>query len=190
MEKEQSSFSFSKVVILIIVTVAVIAVIFMTVTAGDDTVEVADGHKAKSALESGLVVGDTVPEFRAMDINSQPFKFEPNNDKPVWLIFNATWCSSCRAEIPEIKQAAKDDKVTVISVYLNESTPQVKQFADKLDLTHTQLPDPQGQISQSFGAVAVPTHLFISHDGTVVNKHVGALTEKQIDENLKELLKK
>lgn len=62
-------------------------------------------------------VGEKAPTFSGLDISGSPVDLE-DLDRPVWLIFNATWCSACRAEAPHIQKAQLEygDRVEHVGV--------------------------------------------------------------------------
>lgn len=143
----------------------------------DSQVSVAD---ATAAVE----VGSSAPSFRALDIEGAPYEFPTTTDKPTWLVFNATWCSSCRAEVPEVKALAQREDVYVVSVYMSESSDQVRPYAQKLDLTYRQIPDAAGEISSAFNVFSVPTHVLVDRDGMVRYVKTGPITSNDVDEAL------
>ena len=134
-------------------------------------------------------VGDVAPAFEARTIDEETFDLEAHRGQPVWLSFVATWCSSCRAEAPDIEDAwrGSSGEVAVASVYLGEGEQDVAQFSQRLDATYPQLPDPGREISAGYGVVAVPSHVFIDAEGRVHSIKVGVLTRQEMDEALAEL---
>ncbi|MDO5720474.1 MAG: TlpA disulfide reductase family protein [Actinomycetaceae bacterium] len=131
-----------------------------------------------------VAVGEQAPHFTALDSQGQPVDSDAFAGR-TWLVFNATWCASCRSEIPEIQQLAERPDVEVVAIYLKENTAQVRDFAEKLDLTYTQVPDANGEISAAYGMNSVPAHVLIE-DGEVTYLKTGALRASDITDVLGE----
>lgn len=128
------------------------------------------------------VLGASAPGFKALDIGGSPVSLEDYRGRPVWLLFQATWCSVCRAELPDVEAAS--DRIDVVAIYLREDRELVTAFADRMGLTITSVPDPIGEISLRYMASSVPTHYFVKADGTVAAIRKGALSPDEIDEQL------
>lgn len=66
--------------------------------------------------------GDTAPAFAGTDIDSRQVSLTELRGRPVWLIFAATWCTGCRTEMPDVRDAvtAYGDDVQVVVVYVGE----------------------------------------------------------------------
>ena len=80
------------------------------------------------------------------------------------------------------------DVVDVMAVYLSEDQRVAGDYARRLGLTFTQLPDPAAEISAAYGVRAIPAHYFVDGQGIVRDVAVGALSESQIDGHLDRLV--
>lgn len=134
-------------------------------------------------------VGEKAPTFSGLDISGSPVDLE-DLDRPVWLIFNATWCSACRAEAPHIQKAQLEygDRVDILAIYVNETEEPVSAYVDQVGLTYTHMLDPTTEIAAAYRTMGVPAHYFITADGTVAGIHAGAVSPKQIEDALADLL--
>ena len=130
----------------------------------------------------GPSVGARAPGFKALDIEGVPVSLEDYAGRPVWLLFQATWCSICRAELPDVEAAS--DRIDVVAIYLREDRELVTGYAARMGLSITSVPDPIGEISLRYRASSVPTHYFVDADGTVAAIRKGALSPVEIDEAL------
>ncbi|MDO5728778.1 MAG: TlpA disulfide reductase family protein [Actinomycetaceae bacterium] len=156
-----------RAVVLAVIVVLVLGAVYLGMKKDESTVEVAE--PAGPVLE----VGDSAPRFTALDKDGLPVDSDALTGR-IWLVFNATWCSSCRAEIPEVQELANRSDVEVVAVYLRENTADVRAFADRLGLEYTQVADPNGEISSAYGISSVPSHVLVE-DGVVTFKKLGAL---------------
>ncbi|MBK7820669.1 MAG: redoxin domain-containing protein [Tessaracoccus sp.] len=137
---------------------------------------------AVSADDAAPKVGAAAPDFKAFDIDGNPVTLSDLKGQPVWLLFQATWCSSCRAELPDVE--AMSDRVEVVSVYLKEDRDTVSDYAERLGLTIRSTPDPIGEISLKYLTTSVPTHFFIDADGAIASVAKGALSLAEMEEHL------
>lgn len=167
-----------RVIILLAIIVVVLGAVYVAQKPQEDTVTV-DKTDGKT-----IRLGEEAPNFKALDIKGHPFELSSLKGKPVWLVFNATWCSNCRAEIPEIQELAKEDTIAVVSIYLNEDSTHVRQYAEKLGLTYTQIPDARGTISASYGVSAVPSHVVIDDQFKVKWIKAGTISRQDIKKAL------
>ncbi|MDO5677602.1 MAG: TlpA disulfide reductase family protein [Propionibacteriaceae bacterium] len=130
-------------------------------------------------------VGETATDFAGLTIDEAAVKLSEFQGKPVWLMFNATWCASCRAENPDVQAAHEAHPgVEVLAVYLGETARDVAPYAEKLGLTYTHIVDPTTQLSSQYQVRGVPMHFFIDASGTVKSIHAGVISRAQMDEEL------
>lgn len=130
-------------------------------------------------------VGGDATDFTGLTIEETTVELSEHSGKPVWLMFNATWCASCRAENPDVQAAYEaHDDVEVLAVYLGETAREVSPYAEKLGLSYTHIVDPTTQLSSQYQVRGVPMHYFIDADGKVASVHAGVMNRAQMDEAL------
>ena len=134
--------------------------------------------------------GGPAPGFAAMTADGAAVSLEALGGKPVWLSFVATWCASCRSEASDVEDAARaaDGQVEVISIYLGEDANTVGSYAERLEATHLQVPDPDKAIASRYRIMSVPTHVFIDAQGRIHSTHTGVMTRAAMDETLRDVL--
>lgn len=78
--------------------------------------------------------GDAAPAFAGTDIDSRQVSLTELRGRPVWLMFVATWCTGCRTEMPDVRDAvtAHGDDVQVVVVYVGESASAVRSYSDRV----------------------------------------------------------
>lgn len=152
--------------------------------AGDDATPVEiEGAKGP------LAVGEPAPAFSARTLAGEEVDLKDLEGKPVWLLFNATWCADCRAEIPDVIEAYDDysEKVEVLSVYVSDSKRAVEEYSENLDIPYPQVVDETNRVAAQYGVVGLPTSVFINSDGVVDEVRVGALSPSAMQQKLKDL---
>ena len=102
-----------------------------------------------------LKPGTMAPDFTLKELDGLPVKLSELRGKRVVLVFWASWCPDCRAEVPELKamyEAADPDKVTFVSVSYDRDFDTLKNFAAENALPGIQLFDPTGTKESKVGA--------------------------------------
>ena len=96
--------------------------------------------------------------------------------KIVFLNFWATWCPTCRTEMPSMerlhrKLSGKD--FAMVAVNIKETASQVKNFFEEYNLTFTALMDTTGEVSTEFGLRAIPTTFILDKSGQILGRIAG-----------------
>jgi peroxiredoxin len=95
--------------------------------------------------------------------------------KPTLLIFWATWCPACRAEVPDFagayhRYASKGLQVLAVDVGYNDPIEEVRQFARARALPYTVLYDETQAAVRAFGVQGTPTVLLLDASGAVIHR--------------------
>ena len=121
-----------------------------------------------------LKPGTVAPDFTLKDLDGFPIRLSSLRGKRVVLVFWASWCPDCRAEVPELKamyQAADPAKVTFVSVSYDRDFATLTKFAADNELPGIQLFDPAGKKESKIGADYhvkwIPTLYLIDAKGKV-----------------------
>ena len=178
------------ILVLVLVTIAVVVGTYLVMRPdqADDGVTAVQIDGVAAAPK----VGDEAPAFTATTLDGTPVSLAQLQGRPVWLVFMASWCTSCRAEAPDVQathQQAGPDGVAVVAVYLNEDASAVREYTQRLGLTFTHVPDPNAEIAAAYGVKGIPAHFFIDRSGVVRAAAVGILSPQQIDDAVTEALR-
>ena len=140
---------------------------------GDFTAVTVDGQPAGAAP----VVGQPAPDFVALAADGSSIRLSDLRGKPVWLTFGASWCQPCRAENPDIEStfSAYGDKITVVQVYMDEDAAAVTDYAARVGITYTTVPDPSERLAAEYRILGIPSHFFIDSSGVLQEMKVGSL---------------
>ena len=122
-----------------------------------------------------LSPGTVVPEFQLNDIEGKSFGISDFRGRKVVLLFWASWCPDCRAEVPQIKamQAAADpSKVAFVSISFDRTFDAFKTYVSENYLGGVQLFDPSGKKESAACAAYhvkwIPSLYLIDEEGKVV----------------------
>lgn len=174
--------------VVLVTTMLIMGGVLVVKGGGEEAAALSEIELSETAADSAPAVGEHAPTFSALDINGEPVDIE-SLDRPVWLIFNATWCAACRAEVSHIQEAQEryGDEIDILAIYVNEGMGSVRSYVDQVGLTYTHILDPTTEIAGAYRTMGVPTHYFINSDGTVSGIHPGAVSPRQIDDALGKL---
>jgi thiol-disulfide isomerase/thioredoxin len=132
-----------------------------------------------------LQAGDIPPDFTLLLPDGRYITLSDLKGRPVLLNFWATWCPPCRAEMPELLQAARDyPDLAMLAVNVRESPESVSQFAEQFRMDVPVVLDPQGEISDRYNVSGLPTSIFIDADGAITAVRPGAINRAVIDQIL------
>lgn len=119
--------------------------------------------------------GTAAPGFTLNDIDGKPRSLSEFRGKKVVLVFWASWCPDCRAEVPELQamQAAVDSaKVVFVSVSFDRTFEAFEKYVKGNDLGGVQLFDAAGKkesaVADGYHIRWIPSLYLIDADGRVV----------------------
>ncbi len=186
------------ILVLALTAVAVLAVVWISDVwrGGTDAGSEVDETGSVSAVDvpdssaPAPEVGQLAPVFASSTLDGGSFDLA-ETDRPVWLVFNATWCANCRAEIPDVEEVHREygEDIEIVSVYLSDSPSAAVSYSSTLDLTHTQVVDPNSEIGSLYRVMGVPSHYFIDADGVLQAIEVGVLSPTAMDEQVASLIR-
>lgn len=132
-------------------------------------------------------VGSTAPDFVWVQPSGESTRLSAHQGQPVVLNFWATWCRPCRAEMPRLEQAARDNPdIAFYEIDLDENGAKVRGFFDSLEITHlVPLIDVGEATARAYRlGPGVPTSFFLDADGIVRAISVGEMDVLTIATNL------
>lgn len=142
-------------------------------------------------LSEGISEGDLAPDFRLETLDGNQMSLQDQRGKVVLINFWATWCDPCRAEIPDIEavyQARQDEGFTVLGVNSHETPGSIAPFANWMGISYPILIDENGRVEKTYRLVGLPMSLIVDQEGIIQVRHVGLLTQAQLEKYLAALL--
>lgn len=118
---------------------------------------------------------EPAPAFSPHDIAGRNVSMADLKGKVVILNFWATWCPSCREEIPALiaLQAKYQSQLQVIGVSEDEDGPkEVARFAQKAGINYLLVMATKELIAEYGGVPVLPTSFVIDVQGRVVQRHI------------------
>ncbi len=134
----------------------------------------ASEDKVFAEVETGIDVGEKAVPFKLLTLDGKEVELESfAEDKVTLLVFGATWCPSCRHEIPLLKEfytEFKDKGLNVLSVYIQESAKKVKSLADKKKINYPVVLDSNADVARLYKVLGLPLNIVLDKNGVIVYK--------------------
>ncbi len=103
--------------------------------------------------------------------------------RPVILNFWATWCLTCRAEMPALQAYAESHpELLILGVATKSEESEARDFAASVGALYPLAIDHSGVIVNRFMVGALPTTVLISPQGTVAGTVFGELDRDDLDQ--------
>jgi thiol-disulfide isomerase/thioredoxin len=110
--------------------------------------------------------------------------------KPVVLNFFGSWCSPCLREMPDFQAVSEryHGKVAFIGVTVSDpQRPPAEEVVKRTGVTYPAGFDPENKVALAYGLTGMPTTVFISPKGQVLERAQGELNERQLEKILERL---
>lgn len=144
-----------------------------------------------SKVAFAININEPAPDFTIKTLNGKSYTLSTSiGKKPVYLVFWATWCNICRAEIPHIKalyeQHSNEINIVAINVGQDDSLEKIIQYRQEHQLPYTLAFDEDSKISRQYNVVGTPWQVIIDINGIVryrshktpenLGEHISALS--------------
>lgn len=140
--------------------------------------------------------GPKVPPFELLSLDGKKYTDKDLLDQPTLLIFWASWCGTCRHELPKVrdlKEKMKGKPFQVIAIGFKDSEANIRGYVKSHPdvFNFPVLYDPNDRISTRFGAQFTPTLFLLNKKGELVLHHFsgGFFERREFQEALQQLLK-
>ncbi len=133
-----------------------------------------------------LYIGHPVPAATGMTTTGETFTTTDQKGKNVIMVFWATWCRYCVAEIPQIKafyeEIKNDPNIKLISITIDKDPQVARKFIEKEQIAYPVIIDKRdsegkGEFSKKFRIINLPSLWVIDKEGIVRGQNLHHLEE-------------
>ena len=140
------------------------------------TTRAAVDYKAVPKLEE-MKDRPAAPDFTLPGSDGRQRSLKDYRGKVVFLNFWATWCTSCRDEMPAMERLYQEFRgkgFEIVAVNVKDKRADALTFVKQLKLTYPVMMDPQGEVGLLYGAWGMPMTYLIDENGLVLARMWGA----------------
>lgn len=143
--------------------------------------------------QSPLVISSHAWDFNLESIQGDSVRLSHSQGKVRWLVFWASWCTSCLKEIPtliELQEELGSSGLQILSINLDENPRQVMpSILQRFRINYPILLG-NSEVTKQYGGVqAIPTSFLIDGDGTIREVILGSRTADTLRKMILDLLK-
>lgn len=178
--------------------IAVLAIILSSITfitVGCDKKEEASALVSAPQKIKNIELAGVDGTKLTMTDSGKGFKIEELKDKTTLLVFFATWCPPCKAEIPHLtalqEKYKNDFAVVAVLVEEGKTNEEVKAFMSEHKVNYFVANSPSNmQTAQTLGVRGFPTMFMFDKNGQRVAYYPGAVPGDIIEQDLLKTLGK
>jgi cytochrome c biogenesis protein CcmG/thiol:disulfide interchange protein DsbE len=133
----------------------------------------------------------SAPAFELDNVHpgEAPVSLAAARGKPVVLNFWASWCVPCRREMPSFQAVheATKERVTFLGVNNQDQRGPALRLLAETGVRYSSGYDPAGEVALAYGLYGMPTTVFISADGQLLERKTGEISRDQLEASIDRL---
>lgn len=139
-------------------------------------------------------IGYLAPDFTLKTLDGKMVSLRDLRGKPVFIIFWASWCDSCKLEMPELEKFYEGYKNNIaflaINITFNDNLTEVQKYLSTIQATFPVLldEDSKNSITESYQVNAISTSFFIDKDGVIRDIHFGPMMLNDLKSSIKKAM--
>jgi cytochrome c biogenesis protein CcmG/thiol:disulfide interchange protein DsbE len=135
--------------------------------------------------------GKVAPDFKLENVRrgETPVSLTEYRGRPVVLNFFASWCVPCRREMPSFEAVHQrlGRRVAFVGVNHQDQRPGALDVLEETGVSYPAGFDPTGSVAAAYGLYGMPTTVFISPEGRVLERHTGELSAQVLEGTIRRL---
>ena len=130
------------------------------------------------------------PDLVLQDLAGKTVTLASHRGKPVLINFWATWCDTCRVEMPDLEALFRRSggRFSVIGVSMDENYAAVPPFVKENKITFPILLADR-KVSAAYAVRGLPAAYLIDPEGRIARRWVGAVDARAVENDILALLK-
>ena len=144
-----------------------------------------------NGLSGVTMIDRPAPGFKLTTFDGATISLADLRGKPVVINFWASWCPPCRVEAPLIERAWRAHKnrgLVFLGVNIQDRQEDALNYMREFNITYPNGPDPNGEIAIDYGVSGLPVTFFVSREGQVLRRWVGAVENNVLLGAIKEIM--
>ncbi len=121
-------------------------------------------------------IGKPAPDFEYFDANGKMWRLSDLRGKVVFLNFWATWCTTCKAEMPlkeDLYKRMQGKPFQMLGVLFRDDPENLESYFKTYTVSIPTLISPDDEAGKLYGITGVPETFIIDKEGIVREKVVG-----------------
>ncbi len=138
-------------------------------------------HSPQKGIIASPLIGRSAPPFSLPALLEPGHAVSSSDLKGRWYLLNVwgTWCGECRNEHAMLLRIKENGTVPLIGLDWKDDDTQARAWLAQLGNPYEAIAaDRAGRVAIDYGVYGAPETFLINPQGTVVFKHVGAMTEE------------
>ena len=158
---------------------------------------VGDGWGTPQVLQSILTIsgpeqpatgGGAAPAFSLTGTDGRRVSLSNLVGRPLVINFWAAYCAPCRVEMPMLQsRVGAQAAAQLVLIDEGDSTEAARRFLDSVGVHQPALLDSDLSVGRAYGAIALPTTVFVRADGSIDARQIGQLDEAVLVAELSKL---
>ncbi len=136
-------------------------------------------HAPQKGIIVSPLLGKPAPSFTLPGLLDTGSPLDSKELRGHWSLVNVwgTWCQECRAEHATLLQIKQQGRVPIIGIDWKDDDEQARAWLAQLGNPYQRIgADREGRVAIDWGVYGAPESFLVNPAGTVVYKHVGAMT--------------
>jgi cytochrome c biogenesis protein CcmG, thiol:disulfide interchange protein DsbE len=129
-------------------------------------------------------IGAEAPRFELPTLDGDGLALGDLRGGPVVLAFWASWCTTCKADVPKLQQVSDawgPQGVTVVGVVIEDALPAAQAAAASAQLRYPSVFDADGTTRDAFGVLGTPETFLLDAEGRVAARWIGPLPAHELE---------
>jgi len=143
-----------------------------------------------AALEAARLLPG--PDFELIGVDGELHRLSDYRGRVVLVNFWATWCVSCRREMPDLQRLHEElvaEGVVIVGISTDRDSAKVRPYIEELGIGYQVLLDPGAITPIMFGELeGYPKTYVMDREGLLYSSYLGAQEKAVFEEDLLHLL--